>query len=300
MADRSKMYKEIEARRKNAKMATALYGLGYMVALGCYFISAAAMIFVIVADLALYYLLLRPQIKRFENESKKDLALEAYSSYGKDLQYSLKNGFARDEIRDTGLIWWRDEKDGFLSREMVSGTHPGLPFRHGDISVIRRVDAGGELNRKQRLPMMLGSWLEVEYPRSFPTYIRIMSQGGLPEEEVQGYLAAHPNLETLGGVGEKFAQKFQVLTTDRAAAASVLTPEVTGKILRLTEACPDTPMLIGFQGNKFHLFLSKRFVAPYIQMKFEITPENTPVEQMPELAQLFQLVDEVARQQEER
>ena len=45
MADRSKMYKEIEARRKNAKMATALYGLGYMVALGCYFISAAAMIF---------------------------------------------------------------------------------------------------------------------------------------------------------------------------------------------------------------------------------------------------------------
>lgn len=293
MADRSKMYKDIEARRKNAKMATALYGVGYMVALGCYFVSATAMIFVIVANLALYYLLLRPQIKRFENESKKELALEAYSSYGTNLQYALKGSFTREEIKDTGLIWWRDSKDGFLSREMVSGTHQDLPFRHGDISVIRRVDAKGELDKKKRLPMMMGSWLEVRYPHSFPAYIRIMSQGALPEEEVKGYLDANPSLETLGGVGEKFAQKFQVLTNDRSAAASVLTPEVTGKILRLAEACPNMPMLIGFQGEKLHIFLSKRFVAPYIQMKFEITPENTPVDQMPELVQLFQVVDEI-------
>lgn len=296
MGDRSKMYKDIEARRKNAKMATALYGVGYMVALGCYFISAAAMIFVIVANLALYYLLLRPHIKRFENESKKELALEAYQDYGQNLQYALKGSFTREEIKDTGLIWWRDTKDGFLSREMVWGEHEGLPFRHGDISVIRRVDAGGELNKKKSLPMMIGSWLEVRYPRSFPAYIRIMSQGALPEEEIKGYLDAHPSLETLGGVGDKFAQKFQVLTDNRAAAASVLTPEVTGKILRLADACPNTPMLIGFQGDKLHIFLSKRFVAPYIQLKFEITPENTPVEQMPELTQLFQVVDEVQAQ----
>lgn len=156
--------------------------------------------------------------------------------------YSIKDGFTRDFIKNTGIV---SMGDSFKSSDFIKGEYKNVKFEFSDIEIMQ---SSGSNSSSRTL--FFGQWYVYEFNKQVkgPIVIKNALFSGGKNASI---LSKKIELEN-----EAFNKEFTVYGNDQQEAFYILTPQLMEALMELQKIVPHARIAFGFMDNKFHFALN--------------------------------------------
>lgn len=183
--------------------------------------------------------------KKYYDEFKKSLVLDALKSVITDVTIDPDNGVSREKIRETGMMRTGDR---FTSRDLVTGKYNSIAFQQSNVKVEdRHTNSKGH---STYITVFHGKWLIFDFNKTFVSDLQVVGKG-FSAYKRKGWIFASEDkkMSKIKFENEDFNKQFNVYAHDDAEAFYLLTPHMMESLLRLKEKLKSPIMLLFFHGQ---------------------------------------------------
>lgn len=282
MPDIAATIREIEKKRCNVRNDYLFFGLMNIALLVLIFLrSMGAALVVAALELAYYFLLVRPDSKKFAAAYREASVAAALSQRMENAAYRGKGGIDREEVLSARLLPMRPG-NSCLTFHRVTGEGKGMALELSDLTF--QLEDGGQLSRPR---FVTGCWVRVTLDRSTGKSLRMVGRELVEPAIQRPWFQANTDFVPAGWEKEEIDRVF--CSYAKAGEGLSLPDAVLDKLRGLAESAPAS-FAFALDGERLTFFLHRRFVtAGDPSVKTEVTEALLRREYLPELEHIVKI-----------
>ena len=199
----------------------------------------------------LWYVIVKRSYNKFNENFKSKYVLQTINNISgfDNLQYNLKNGFDWDEIRNSAVIACGDKKY-FESEDLLLGTYEGINFKISDVTTKKLVRRNNKTRIEEIFQGQVLCFYNFDDIKISNGYLQIFQKEFL--SNISGWKAEYK----IYTENQSFNNRFKVYANDEHNAYYILTPNLTEKIIELSDEIGEQ-ISLSFNNNKLFVAIKR-------------------------------------------
>lgn len=278
----------LQKKQKNLKTLQTVYLIGLIPCAVLGFLSVAASAALAGALVLIYIFVMRPCMKRYQQDVKAATIEESFRPHLKQIEYQSKNGVSPDLITDSGFLP-AAHPNTLVIRDTIQGMYQAVPALLTDYSgdyVSAATDKNGA--PKDTYDFLTGCYFDLKL-RKNPDFNCVI----WPESEIPASILDKQYPEMTGSsikLSGKSEHSFRLYLPKGQEAGSI--PEdFLSAFIRLAEYTPGLPS-VQVCGGHLRIFIRNRFIYPMKpKVQAAITPQLLTDLPFPEIHYILRVAD---------